>query len=128
MSDYQDYLQSNHWKRLAEETKRLAGYRCQVCNAEDELHAHHRTYERKGDELQSDLICLCAYCHALFHSKKLEDIKQVRQHAEERIQGILHTHAMDVDYLKKELRAREEVITALLKENKNHPVPDIVIK
>jgi hypothetical protein len=69
MSDYQDYLQSLHWQRLAEETKRLAGYRCQVCNSADELCAHHRTYERRGDELQSDLICLCRDCHEKFHEK-----------------------------------------------------------
>jgi len=60
---------------LSEETKRLAGYRCQVCNSEGELHAHHRTYERKGDELQSDLICLCNECHILFHSK--DKIKKI---------------------------------------------------
>jgi len=70
MSDYQEYLQTEHWKILAEETKRLAGYRCQVCNSNDDLHAHHRTYERRGDELQSDLICLCKKCHELFHRKR----------------------------------------------------------
>lgn len=65
--DYSDYLQTDHWKKLAAETRRLAGNRCQVCNAEGELHIHHRTYERKGDEFQSDLTCLCSNCHALFH-------------------------------------------------------------
>jgi hypothetical protein len=73
---YDEYLQTDHWKRLAEETKRLAGYRCQVCNAEGELHAHHRTYERKGDELQSDLVCLCASCHRKFHNKDTEPVKK----------------------------------------------------
>jgi hypothetical protein len=64
--DYQEYLKTDHWKRLAEETKRLAGYHCQVCNSVDNLEAHHRTYERKGDELQSDLTCLCHSCHSFF--------------------------------------------------------------
>lgn len=67
--DYQEYLLSERWKLLAEETKRLAGYRCQVCNSDGELHAHHRTYERIGNELQRDLIALCDSCHALFHGK-----------------------------------------------------------
>jgi hypothetical protein len=74
-AEYDDYLNTEHWQQLSEETKRLAGYRCQVCNSEGELHAHHRTYERKGDELQSDLICLCNECHNLFHSK--DRIKKV---------------------------------------------------
>jgi len=65
---YEDYIQSKQWKAKADETKRLAGYRCQVCNSDEDLHAHHRTYERLGDELQSDLICLCAECHSLFHN------------------------------------------------------------
>lgn len=66
---YDEYIKSKQWKAKADETKRLAGYRCQVCNSSDEeLHAHHRTYERLGEELQSDLICLCAKCHSLFHN------------------------------------------------------------
>lgn len=72
MSNYQEYLQSDHWKRLTEETKRLAGYRCQVCNADGELHTHHRTYERKGDEFQGDLVALCPKCHTLFHDKRIK--------------------------------------------------------
>ena len=68
-ADYDKYLQSDHWKRLAEETKRLAGYRCQVCNSDKNLVTHHRTYERKGDEFQSDLTCLCSDCHEKFHDK-----------------------------------------------------------
>jgi hypothetical protein len=67
--DYSKYLQSEHWLRLAKETKRIAGNRCQVCNSPDELCAHHRTYERRGHELQSDLICLCRDCHEMFHEK-----------------------------------------------------------
>ena len=69
MNNYHEYLLSDHWKKLTEETKRLAGYRCQVCNADGELHTHHRTYERRGDEFQGDLVALCANCHALFHNK-----------------------------------------------------------
>ncbi len=68
--EYSEYIKTDHWKKLAEETKRLAGYRCQVCNSDGELHAHHRTYERKGDELQSDLVCLCKGCHSLYHDKE----------------------------------------------------------
>lgn len=68
--EYAEYLQSPHWLRLAEETKRLAGNRCQVCNSAEHLSAHHRTYARVGDELQGDLVCLCNNCHKKFHGKE----------------------------------------------------------
>lgn len=67
---YEQYLLTPEWAELAQETKRLAGFRCQVCNSDGELHAHHRTYRRLGHELQSDLVCLCDSCHALFHGKR----------------------------------------------------------
>ena len=31
------------------------------------LQVHHRTYERRGAELDSDLIAFCPTCHGLFH-------------------------------------------------------------
>ena len=70
MINYNQYLLTPEWAALAQETKRLAGFGCQVCNAGGELHAHHRTYERLGHELHSDLVCLCDSCHALFHGKQ----------------------------------------------------------
>lgn len=65
-NNYQEYLKTEHWIRISNEAKRLADYRCQVCNSDGELHAHHRTYERKGDELQSDIFVLCKRCHKIF--------------------------------------------------------------
>lgn len=42
--------------------------RCQVCNTDERtLHVHHRTYERVGAELPTDLIVLCDACHGVFH-------------------------------------------------------------
>ena len=65
---YQDYLKTDHWKSISEKAKRMAKNRCQLCNSNGELHAHHRTYERRGFEEMSDLIVLCAICHARHHS------------------------------------------------------------
>lgn len=64
---YAEYLQSEHWKSTRIAALRRAGYRCQLCNAEGELHVHHRTYERLGHEHVADLIVLCANCHQAFH-------------------------------------------------------------
>ncbi len=66
---YKKYLQTPEWQHMAGTTKKRANYRCQLCNNGDQiLHAHHRTYERRGEELPKDLIALCADCHELFHT------------------------------------------------------------
>lgn len=64
---YQDYLESDEWKQRREWVLEDAGHRCQVCNAPNDLHVHHRTYERRGCEKPGDLTVLCAECHRLFH-------------------------------------------------------------
>lgn len=69
VQDYQAYLRSAVWRRRADQCKRRYGYRCALCNTIGPLNAHHRTYERLGFELSSDLIALCRYCHAKHHDK-----------------------------------------------------------
>jgi len=68
---YRDYLQTPEWQERRKAALKRAGYRCQVCNRGRTLHVHHRTYERRGAELASDLIDLCDECHALYHGKGL---------------------------------------------------------
>lgn len=63
---YRAYLSTRRWKRKAAECKRLAGYRCAVCNSPQQLEAHHRSYQHLYREPQSDLTCLCHSCHELF--------------------------------------------------------------
>ena len=71
---YQDYLQTDHWQERRTSALRRAGFSCQVCAGKGELHVHNRTYVRRGRELDSDLIVLCAGCHKLFHANgKLAD-------------------------------------------------------
>lgn len=72
---YKQYLQSPEWQQRRKDQLRRANYRCQVCNYSDTvLDVHHRTYERRGNENQRDLIVLCRNCHSIFHKQgKLED-------------------------------------------------------
>lgn len=65
---YDAYLQTAEWRERAEGAKVRAGWRCQLCNSGGELHAHHRTYERRGAELDEDLTVLCESCHRAFHA------------------------------------------------------------
>lgn len=73
---YQEYLKTDYWKAVSDAVKKRADYRCQLCNSQHDLCAHHRTYERRGRELDSlsDLTCLCRRCHEIFHGKQ-EPIK-----------------------------------------------------
>lgn len=64
---YDSYLATSHWKVKRERAVTRDGYRCRVCNSPDRLNVHHRTYERIGEEVDSDLITLCQPCHQLFH-------------------------------------------------------------
>jgi len=68
---YAKYLESDHWQERRVRHLRSAGFRCQLCNADNtKLHVHHRTYERKGCERFSDLIVLCEECHHIFHERQ----------------------------------------------------------
>jgi 5-methylcytosine-specific restriction endonuclease McrA len=64
---YHEYLRTPEWSERADATYRRFDYRCAVCNADGDLHAHHRTYERRGSEHDNDLVALCPACHSLFH-------------------------------------------------------------
>ena len=68
---YDDYLNSEYWHEVSRRVKERAGYRCQLCNSQHDLQAHHRSYDHRGNELEhlSDLTCLCRRCHAIFHGK-----------------------------------------------------------
>lgn len=67
---YREYLRSPEWQETRAARLRAARYSCQVCNSSrTRLNVHHRTYERRGDELAADLIVLCEDCHHLFHEQ-----------------------------------------------------------
>lgn len=70
---YQDYLLTDHWATLRRIKREQAGHCCQLCNTNDPLHIHHRTYKRRGYEELDDLIVLCADCHSLFHTHRRLD-------------------------------------------------------
>mgnify|MGYP003396071382 CR=1 FL=1 len=68
--DYDKYIVSEEWREKADAAKERAEHRCQVCNGGRFLDAHHRTYERLGNELDSDITVLCRDCHQLFESQR----------------------------------------------------------
>lgn len=64
---YADYLQTPEWAEVRKSALKRARFRCQICNRSGRLNVHHRTYERRGEELSSDVIVLCATCHSIYH-------------------------------------------------------------
>lgn len=63
----EEYLKTREWKVKRNRALIQAGNRCQVCASTYRLEVHHRTYERLGDELLSDLVVLCRSCHQHYH-------------------------------------------------------------
>lgn len=64
---YSQYLRSDWWKSQRERALGFYGNRCAICDADDRLDVHHRTYANRGWEPIRDLIVLCRDCHTLFH-------------------------------------------------------------
>jgi hypothetical protein len=66
---YQDYLATPEWQETRTAALKRAAHKCQLCGATALLNVHHNTYERRGHEIDSDLIVLCEGCHAKHHGK-----------------------------------------------------------
>lgn len=64
---YKEYLCTEHWRKISYTAMKKANFKCQLCNDDKKLNVHHRTYERRGNELPTDLIVLCKNCHMKFH-------------------------------------------------------------
>lgn len=67
--DYFEYIRSEKWQAIAKLVKQRAGGRCQGCNTQHDLEAHHTRHDHLGDELahMGDLVCLCSHCHEAVH-------------------------------------------------------------
>lgn len=90
MSDkYNAYLKTDYWKKVSEAVKKRAEYRCQLCNSQHDLCAHHRTYEHRGNELNylNDLVCLCRRCHEIFHGKNQPEVGAAPVHPKKQKPG-----------------------------------------
>ena len=61
------YLQSPEWKALKQLKLIQSNHKCELCSSTTNLHLHHLTYERLGNELITDLVLLCSVCHQTQH-------------------------------------------------------------
>ncbi len=73
---YQEFLQSNYWKRKKAQVYATRSIKCcWICKTTANLNVHHQTYFRLGDEKLSDLMILCQNCHKAVHDFKKENPK-----------------------------------------------------
>jgi hypothetical protein len=75
---YNQYLLTPEWKQRRRAALFRASYRCQICNSNERLHVHHRTYERLGAEAASDIIVLCCHCHQQYHFQTYKESEDDR--------------------------------------------------
>lgn len=70
---YSDYQRTLYWYHVSQRTKWAAEFQCCRCGRNEDLQAHHLTYEHRGLEAKypEDLICLCKRCHMEEHEKEL---------------------------------------------------------
>ena len=62
--DYQEYLNTDHWKEKRQEALEEYGYSCVLCGSGPNLEVHHRNYFNLWREnITKDLIVLCDKCH-----------------------------------------------------------------
>lgn len=71
--NYYEYIRSPEWKAKADAAKERAHGHCQVCYKTGKLDAHHRTYERLGNELPEDITVLCRDCHSLYEKNRIKN-------------------------------------------------------
>jgi hypothetical protein len=65
-----EYIDSPIWSARRSRYYREHAYRCRKCSATTGLNLHHETYQRLGEELDSDLMPLCEKkCHPRTHEK-----------------------------------------------------------
>ncbi len=61
---YERHIRSSQWKNMRKDILRMRD-RCECCGTKNFLEVHHKTYERLGRELTSDLEVLCKTCHEI---------------------------------------------------------------
>lgn len=68
--DYRKYLKSPEWAAKRIQIIVRDNRQCQHCRVGGKyLQVHHKTYDRFGAELLTDLITLCPTCHQAEHRK-----------------------------------------------------------
>ena len=70
-----EFLKSNLVQKASDVNNRII-YKCGICQRFTRFaEVHHITYQNLGEELLSDLMCLCTVCHHKVHELGFEQAK-----------------------------------------------------
>jgi len=78
---YQEYLSSEHWKKLKQKTLRRKRFKkCQKCDSDQNIQLHHKHYRflMHIHELHS-IVPLCKNCHNELHDYTKQNKLSVRE-------------------------------------------------
>jgi 5-methylcytosine-specific restriction endonuclease McrA len=76
---YREYLRTPEWRKTRAAALLRSGHSCAVdVTHTKDLEVHHRTYERLGEELETDLLVLCRDCHRSHHQRNGRPRKATR--------------------------------------------------
>lgn len=64
---YYAYINGPVWKQRRASFLMRRGKKCEACGHTGIMEVHHRTYDRMGQERDSDLAVLCDPCHTVVH-------------------------------------------------------------
>lgn len=67
--NYQEYIDSNHWKQLRVRKFAQVGRNCEACRSGRKLNVHHCFYRNFTDCTLDDLMVLCERCHGFYHKE-----------------------------------------------------------
>ena len=110
---YKQYLFTPEWRERRAAAVMAANGRCQLCNEDARtFHVHHRTYERRGCELPSDLTALCADCHGKYHNTDTVSAEQITAAK----MGYLNALMSMIGSLLYEREDADEIIGLILKD------------
>ena len=85
---HRKFIESQEWETIRQRIYKKRGKKCEICLSDKNIQVHHLTYERfGGDELDEDLIILCAKHHMKSHGilKESDTEKNLRAQIENNI-------------------------------------------
>ena len=72
-------LDPDSYRDLCRNVLERDGWRCQFCGRMVHLEVHHQqSRSRSGDDVEENLITLCAECHASLHRKNPDMMQKKR--------------------------------------------------
>ena len=80
MTPYQEYLQSEHWRKLRQAKLDNDGHACSLCRCDKRIQVHHIIYRHPWTLCTTeDLQVMCEWCHDRFHRKGLPSQRKPEQ-------------------------------------------------